>query len=154
MSRLLSMILLLLTATSASAIDRFAPDPEPVSIATTARILRIDVKNKILKVRGGDSQSFHYVPQMVQNLGQRIGLTFPSRFPIGLPGVGGKHPQKPADGDVNSLDEYTVVIRSDTVIQDGAEPIRLEDFKVGEIISIHGVLRGSTLTASRIAKWF
>jgi hypothetical protein len=48
---------------------------------------------------------------------------------------------------------FTVVTTSDTVFQDGADPLRFDDFKAGEMISIHGVLKGSTLVASRVAKW-
>jgi hypothetical protein len=40
------------------------------------------------------------------------------------------------------------------VFQDGGDVIRFEDFKTGETISIHGVLEGKTIVASRIAKWF
>jgi hypothetical protein len=70
-----------------------------------------------------------------------------------LPGRNGKNTPKPAADPVNNLDEYTVIITKDTVIQDGGDNIRLEDFKTGETISIHGILSGSVLTASRIAKW-
>ena len=155
MNRILSIALLLLAAMSATAADRFAPNPEQTSIATTGRILRIDLKNKTLKVRGADSQtqSVRNIAQMMQGIKQRIGFTLPGGIAIGLPGRNGKSPSKPAADAVNTLDEYTVVINKDTVIQDGGDTIRLEDFKAGETISIHGVLSGTTLTASRIAKW-
>jgi hypothetical protein len=45
------------------------------------------------------------------------------------------------------------VVTKDTVFQDGADDIDLEDFHSGEVISIHGVLNDKVLTASRIAKW-
>jgi hypothetical protein len=54
---------------------------------------------------------------------------------------------------VKNVYEYTIVTTGDTVFQDGVDAIRFEDFKSGETISIHGVLKGTTLTASRLAKW-
>ena len=155
MNRIFSIALLLFLAMSANASDRFARDPEQVSIATTGRIVRMDLKNKTLKVRGSDNQNqpIRNISQMMQSLRQRIGLTLPGGISIGLPGRNGKNTPKPAAGAVNNLDEYTVIITKDTVIQDGGDNIRLEDFKTGETISIHGTLSGSVLTASRIAKW-
>ena len=81
-----------------------------------------------------------------------MGVTLPGGITIALPGRG-KSPSKPPQETVNTLEEYTVVVTRDTVIQDGADSIRLEDFKTGETISIHGALNGTVLTASRIAKW-
>ena len=155
MNRILSLALLLFVAMSANASDRFARDPEQISIATTGRIVRIDLKSKTIKVRGSDNQiqPIRSVSQMMLGLKQRIGLSLPGGINIGLPGRNGKKPSKPAADAVNNLDEYTVIITKDTVVQDGGETIRLEDFKAGETISIHGLLSGSTLTASRIAKW-
>ena len=89
---------------------------------------------------------------MMQGLKQRIGVTLPGGITIALPGR--KNPSKPANNAINNLDEYIVVTTKDTVFQDGGESIRLEDFRTGENISIHGVLSGSQVTASRIAKWF
>ena len=51
MNRILSIALLSLVAISAGAADRFAPDPEQISMATTARIVRIDFKSKTIKVK-------------------------------------------------------------------------------------------------------
>jgi hypothetical protein len=53
----------------------------------------------------------------------------------------------------SGLDEFIVVTTTDTLFQDGADPIRFEDFKLGDTISVHGKLRGSVLRASRVAKW-
>jgi hypothetical protein len=153
MKRILSIVLPLIVAISASGADRLARDPEQTSIATTGRIVRLDLKNRTLKVRGSDNQPLRNISQMMQSLKQRIGITLPGGIAIGLPGRNPKSTTKPAGDAVNNLDEYTVVITPDTVIQDGGETIRLQDFKVGETISIHGVLLGDTLTASRIAKW-
>ena len=154
MSRILSIAFLLLAALSLNAADRFSPDPEQISIATTGRIVKLDLKNKTLKVRGADAQ-ISGIAQGNQgvSLMQRIGLTLPRGIWIELPGRSSKRPTKPASAPTNNLDEFTVIVTNDTVFQDGSDPLRLEDFKVGETISIHGVLHGSTLTASRIAKW-
>jgi hypothetical protein len=151
--------MLLLLAVSGSAADRFARDPEQISIATTGRIVRIDAKNKTLKVRGSDPQTLSVrnvsqnLSQMMQGLKQRIGVTLPGGITIALPGHGTKTPSKPADDAANNLEEYTVVVTNDTIFQDGGENIRFEDFRAGETISIHGLLNGNTVTASRIAKW-
>ena len=150
--------MVLLLAMSAGAADRFAQDPEHTSIATTGRILKIDMKNRTLKVRGSDSQSLavrnssQNLSQTLRGLRQRIGVTLPGGITIALPGHGGKGPSKPAE-DINNLDEYTVVITDDTVFQDGGDEIRFEDFRTGETISIHGVINGNIIRASRIAKW-
>ena len=155
MNRILSIALLLFVGTAANAADRFARDPEQISIATTGLILKIDLKAKTIKVRGGDNQNqpIRNISQMMQGLKQRIGFTLPGGITIGLPGRNGKSTPKPSADAVNNLDEYTVVITKETAFQDGADTIRLEDFKTGETISIHGTLSGSLLTASRIAKW-
>jgi hypothetical protein len=96
---------------------------------------------------------------MRESLWQRIGVRMPNmRMPggisISLPGRATKVPAAKTTPDVaNNLNEYTVVTSNDTVFQDGIDSLRFEDFKSGETISIHGLLSGSTLTASRIAKW-
>jgi hypothetical protein len=158
MNRTFSTVILLLLAMTASAADRFARDPEQISIATTGRIVKLDLKNKTLKVRGSDGQSLSVrnvsqnLSQLMQGLKQHIGVTLPGGITIALPGHNAK-PSKPAQDSINNLEEYTVVVTDETVFQDGSETIRLEDFRNGETISIHGVLSGNTLTASRIAKW-
>jgi hypothetical protein len=162
MNRILSVAIVLLVAMSASAADRFArdPDTDQISMATTGRIVKIDAKNKTFKVRASDSQSLSIwnVPQslsqMLQGLKQRIGVTLPGGITIALPGRGGKIASKPAQTPRNNVEEYTVVVTENTVFQDGADSINFDDFRTGETVSIHGVLNGSTLTASRIAKWF
>ena len=59
---------------------------------------------------------------------------------------------KPASDNLPP-NEFMVVTTDDTLFQDGVETLRLEDFRAGETISIHGALNGSTVSASRIAKW-
>jgi hypothetical protein len=159
MNRIVCSATLFLLAVSASAADRFFPDPEKVSIATTGRIIKIDFRKRTLRVRASDapSLSVRNVPQnlsqMMLGLKQRIGVTLPGGITIALPGHSGKTPSNPPEEATNSLDEYTVVVTKDTVFQDGADDIDLEDFHSGEVISIHGVLNDKVLTASRIAKW-
>jgi hypothetical protein len=153
MNRIVSTLSALLLAITASAADRFSPDPEQITIATTGRIMKLDIKNKTLKVRGSDPGMASVTQTQGTSLIQRLGLSFPRSIRIDLPGLNGKRPPKATPESENSLEEYTVIVTDDTLIQDGSDPIRLEDFKVGETISIHGVLRGKTLTASRVAKW-
>jgi hypothetical protein len=70
---------------------------------------------------------------------------------IPLPGSAAKPLQSVPN--IEHLDEYTVLTTSDTLFQDGSDSIAFEDFKTGETISIHGELKGTILTASRLAKW-
>ena len=161
MNRILSIAVVLLVTASAFATDRFNRDPEQMSIATTGRIVKIDAKNRTMKVRGSEGPTTRIAapPDMRVSLWQRIGVRMPNmRMPggisISLPGRATKVPAAKTTPDVaNNLNEYTVVTSNDTVFQDGIDSLRFEDFKSGETISIHGLLSGSTLTASRIAKW-
>jgi Domain of unknown function (DUF5666) len=159
MNRILCIAIILAGALTASAADRFARDPEHISIATTGRIIKIDQKNKTLRVRGSDGQTLSFkavssnISQMMQGIKQKIGVTLPGGITIALPGRT-KNSSKPADNSANNLEEYTVVTNNDTTFEDGSDSIRFEDFKNGESVSIHGVLTGSKVTASRIAKWF
>jgi hypothetical protein len=163
MNRILCIAIILAGALTASAADRFARDPEHISIATTGRIIKIDQKNKTLRVRGSDGQTLSFravssnISQMMQGIKQKIGVTLPGGITIALPGRA-KTSSKPADNGANSgansLEEYCVVTNHDTAFEDGSDSIRFEDFKTGETVSIHGVLSGNTVTASRIAKWF
>src|SRR5580765_2649094 len=159
MNRILSITVVLLLTASAFATDRFNRDPEQMSIATTGRIVKIDAKNRTMKVRGSEGPMTRNVsaPEMKESLWQRIGVKMPNmRVPgitIALPGHTTKTPASKPTPEAANLNEYTVVTNSDTVFQDGIDSLRFEDFKSGETISIHGLLNGSTLTASRIAKW-
>jgi hypothetical protein len=161
MNRILSIAVVFLVTASAFATDRFSRDPEQMSIATTGRIVKIDAKNKTMKVRGSEGPTTRNAAptELRESLWQRIGVKMPNmRMPggisISLPGRTTKVPTaKPTPDGTTNLTEYTVVTNSDTVFQDGIDSLRFEDFKSGETISIHGSLSGSTLTASRVAKW-
>ena len=161
MNRILSIAIVFLAAVSANGADRFARESEGIQISTTGRIVKIDFKNKTIRMRGSDGQaiSVHNVTQNIslwmQGVKQRVGgVTLPGGITIALPGRNGKNPpSKTTTEPTNNLEEYTVVITKETVFQDGSDSIRLEDFRAGEVISIRGSLDGSTLTASRIAKW-
>ena len=155
MNRTLSMAILLLMTASAFATDRFNnQDVRQTPMATTGRILRIDMKNRTLKVRGVESQSLRNMPEIRESLWQRISVKMPGvRMPaISLPGHNTRSAAKPASENLPP-NEFMVVTTDDTLFQDGIETLRLEDFRTGETISIHGVLHGSTVNASRIAKW-
>jgi hypothetical protein len=159
MNRILFVVMVLLIAVSAGAADHVARDPEQISIATTGRIIKIDSKHKLIRVRGSDCQTFSLrsvsqnFGQMMQGVKQRMGVTLPGGITIALPGRG-KSSSKTEERN-NNLEEFSVVVTDDTLFQDGSDSIRFEDFKSGEVISIHGVLSGSSaVTASRIAKWF
>ena len=144
---------------SASAADRFARDPEQISLATTGRIVKIDLKSKTLRVRVSDGQSLSVrnvhtnLSQMMVGLKQKIAVTLPGGITIALPGRNGKSPSKPENEKVNGPEEYIVVVTKDTIFQDGSDYIELEDFRPGETVSLHGSLKDNILTATRIAKW-
>ncbi len=95
----------------------------PQRIATTGRIISINARERTMRVSG----------------------LLPVRIDRG--------DQLKCTSSVKCADEYTVVTTGDAIFQDGADAIRFEDFKSGETISIHGVLKGMTLMASRLAKW-
>ena len=120
-------VLLLLTALSADAADRDHFAPDSTLLATTGRIVSMDLKNKTFKIRASE------------------GFAGPTVLLVG--GVSVRLPGRAAN-------DYTVVTTGKTLFQDGGEPIKMEDFKAGETISIHGTLNGNILTATRIAKWF
>ena len=147
----LLLVLFLLAAMFARAADRHRFAPEGTFIATTGRIMMIDLKNKTLRVRASDDQFTQRFLMAKQGDRSRV-ITFPGGATIRFPQRTGKHPS-PASSTTPNLNQYVVVITSKTVIQDGVEPMRLEDFTIGETISIHGWYAGNTLTASRIAKW-
>src|SRR5262245_58786559 len=110
MNRFLCIAMVLVGALYASAADRFAPDPEEISIATTGRILKIDLKNNTLRVRGSDGQNLSIrsvsqnFTQMVQGL-TRINVTLPGGITIALLGRG-KNTSRTSKEPSGNLDEY------------------------------------------------
>ena len=105
---------------------------------------------------GSDGTAVHHLAVQKERPLPRIvfqlpGITFPGSIMIPLPGGTPKPPQ--STPNFEHLDEYTVVTTGDTLFQDGSDCIPFEDFKAGETISIHGELKGTILTASRLAKW-
>ena len=147
----LLLILFLLATVFAKAADRQRLAPDGMFIATTGRIMMIDLKNKTLRVRASDDQFTQNFMLAKQGDTSPV-ITFPGGATIRFPQRTGRHPS-PAGSTTPNLNQYMVEITGKTVIQDGAEPMRLEDFAIGETISIHGWYAGNTLTASRIAKW-
>ena len=145
------LVLFLLSGVFAKAADRHRLVPDGMFIATTGRIMMIDLKNRTLRVRGSDDQFIEKF-LLAKQRDSSLVITFPGGATISFPQRPAKHPSG-ANSTTPNPNEYTVVITSKTVIQDGAENVHLEDFTVGESISIHGWYTGNTLTASRIAKW-
>lgn len=156
MNRILTIAAVLLLAISAFATDRFNQNPQQLSVATTARIMKIDAKARTMKVRGAENSALKIAPEFRESLWQRIGVKMPSmKVPgvtIALPGKANRIPQIKSDVVANP-NEYMILTTNDTAFQDGPDSLRFEDFKTGETISVHGELRGAILTATRIAKW-
>ena len=127
MNRIVSVAIVLLVAIPIFARNRASHKPEQMFIATTGRIMAINDQAKTMRVRGSEDFATCKLGEMSGN--------------------------KSISPSARSLDEYTVAATRDTVFQDHADSIRFEDFKNCETISIHGVFKGATLTALRIAKW-
>ena len=127
MNRRIALAVVLLTASSVFARARSDADSDRTSIATTARIVKVNAKARTLLVRSSGNTAAREWPVMLPG---RITLTLPTKSP-----------------------DYTVITTSQTAFQDGSDPLKFEDFKSGETISIHGVRNGHTFTATRIAKW-
>jgi len=145
------LVLFLLSGVFAKAADRHRLVPDGMFIATTGRIMMIDLKNRTLRVRGSDDQFIEKF-LLAKQRDSSLVITFPVGTTVSFPQRTTKHPSG-ASSTTPNPNEYTVVITGKTVLQDGAENLRLEDFTVGETISIHGWCAGNTLTAARIAKW-
>jgi len=135
----------------AAAADQDRLTGDGMFIATTGRIVTIDLQNKLLRVRGSDIEPARNLIRPKHRFSTAM-ISLPGGLSIHIPLRVDRNPAKTSANTPN-LDEYTVVITGKTLIQDGGDPIRLEDFGEGETISIHGVLNGNTLTASRISKW-
>lgn len=148
---MLTMSLLMAVVASAADQDRLPGDG--MFLATTGRIVAIDLQNKMLRVRGSDNEPVRNLARPKHHFSPPL-IIFPGGLGIHIPLRVDRNPNlsKTAPA-IPNLDEYTVVITSKTLIRDGGDPIRLEDFTEGETISIHGVINGSILTASRISKW-
>ena len=141
MNRFIPVVVGLLVGVSVFASDRFGTDHEQLSIATTGRIVRINPKARTMTIRSSDPALAPSIPSL--KLPQ---IVFPGGIAVTLPSSS----PRPA---ASSPSEYTLVTTNETAFQDGADSIRFDDFKTGETISIHGVLNGAVLTASRLAKW-
>lgn len=134
-NRSIAFALLSIAAISLFANARSNADSGRNTIATTARIIKINAKTKSMVVRSSEAPA-DAGPQRIE---LRVpGMMIPGGIAIAVPPRGS---------------DYTVVTTSETAFQDGIDCLRFEDFKSGETISIHGVLSGKTLTATRVAKW-
>jgi hypothetical protein len=136
---------------AAATADQDRPVGDGMFIATTGRILSIDLKTRTIRVRGSDNERTPMFARTKAPVASS-GITLPGGFTIHIPRRVDRIPSKTTTSSLGP-DEYTVVLTGKTTIQDGADPIRLEDFSAGETISIHGIFSGNTLVASKIAKW-
>lgn len=141
MNRFIPVAIGFLVTVSVFASDKFNTDHKQFCIATTGRIVRINPKTRSMTIRSSDPTAAPSIPSL--KLPQ---LVFPGGIAVTLPSSS----SRPA---ASSPPEYTLVTTNETAFQDGADPIRFDDFKTGETVSIHGVLNGAVLTASRLAKW-
>jgi hypothetical protein len=147
---MLTVAVALLAATSAFSSNCFTREHPVQMIATTARIIKINAKNRTLVVSSSEKAAVQQTVVQKESPVQRLvfqlpGITFPRGIMI---------PQTPQSiPNIAYMGEYTVLTTGDTLFQDGSDSIPFEDFKTGEIISIHGALKGTILTASRLAKW-
>jgi len=137
----------LLLSIAVFASDR--PNRQPQMIATTGRIIKSNTRDKTMTVSGPASAAGNNI--LPKQRSWRVGLQLPGLVIPG--GLTIPWPQPKSSSTVETRDEYTIITTTDTVFQDGGEDIQFEDFKTGETISISGALKGTTLTASRLAKW-
>jgi hypothetical protein len=114
-------------------------------IATTADIVRIDFRNKTFRVRGPE---FHSRPRQSGN-----GTVLPGGITIEIEGGRRSIPAKTGESRLSPSFEYSVIITDSTVLMDGGVSLKFEDFKMGDHISVHGVLTGDRLKAVRVSKW-
>jgi hypothetical protein len=142
----------LFIAVAVLAADQDRSTGDGMFIATTGRIVKIDLQNRVLRVRGSVTEPARFYAHTRRHFSTPF-LALPGGLSIHIPLRVDRNPASKTSTGALNLDKYTVIITGKTLIQDGGDPIRLEDFTEGEIISIHGVLNGSILTASRLSKW-
>jgi hypothetical protein len=155
--RILAIVaLFILVALYASAAYGDGEKSERIQIATTAFITRIDLKNNLFKVRSSTrlAQPNVRIPTRQERNRGWSAVILPTGVTIRLPVSADKEPvNKNAEDVLNSGTEYIVTLTEATVLSDGYQPIKLENFEIGERISIHGTFNGTNLTATRISKW-
>ena len=117
------LVLFLLGGVFAKAADRHRLASDGTFIATTGRIVMIDLKNKTLRVRASDDQRTQNFLEAKQRDSLLV-ITFPGGATINFPQRTAKHPSG-ASSTTPSPNQYTVVITSKTVIQDGAEGLEI-----------------------------
>src|SRR5262249_14631469 len=87
----LLLVLFLLAALFAKAADRQRLAPDGTFIATTGRIMMIDLKNKTLRVRASDDQFTQRFLQAKEGDTSPV-ITYPGAATIRFPQRTGKHP--------------------------------------------------------------
>src|SRR5690348_2992519 len=125
----LMLAISLSTAILATAADRNRLAGDGMFLATTGRIVSIDLKTRMLRVRGSDNEPALNFAQAKPHTSSPA-ITLPGGLSIHIPVRVDRNPSKTTAMTPN-LDEYTVVITSKTLIRDGGEPIQLEDFAEG-----------------------
>jgi hypothetical protein len=114
-------------------------------IATTADIVKVNLRKKTFKVRGPE---VHSRPSPVGN-----GAALPGGISVVIAGGRKKIPANTDEPRSTPSVEYSVIVTDSTVLTDDGDSTTFEDFKVGDRISIHGWLTGDRLEAVRVSKW-
>src|SRR4029077_18958033 len=119
---LMVLAISLLTAVAVSAADQDRITGQGMFIATTGRIVTIDLQNRMLRVRGSDSEPARHLVHTKRHFSTPV-ITLPGGLSIHIPLRVDRNPASKTSAGVLNLDKYTVVITSKTLIQDGADPI-------------------------------
>jgi hypothetical protein len=154
-------VLIFFTAGSLTGSDRGHRNSVSIPVATTAHIVSIDLENRHFTVDTSGDGSARSGQKTISEPNDGANRSVHIARSGGMTGRGGivvivpgRWPRRNTTrSSPAASDQYTVIVTTATVLQDGSEDIKMTDFKIGEMISIHGVLTDKTLTASRIAKW-
>src|SRR5947209_1208556 len=104
---MLAISLLIASALLAADQDRFTG--AGMSIATTGRIVTIDLQNRMLRVRGSDSEPARQYVHTRRHFSTTL-ITFPGGLSIHIPLRVDRNPVSKTSTGVPNLDEYTVII--------------------------------------------
>src|SRR5436309_15960523 len=104
----LMLVLFLLSGVFAKAADRHRLVPDGMFIATTGRIMMIDLKNKTLRVRASDDQFTQNFMLAKQGDTSPV-ITFPLGATIRFPQRTGRHPS-PAGSTTPTLHQSLIVM--------------------------------------------
>jgi len=114
---ILILTLFLSAALVASAADGNRQASAGMVIATTGRIMTIDLQNRTFRVRGSDGQAIsNLVDWTPKRTVPTPAITFPGGVSIHFPGRPAKSPAR-TNGSTPNLDEYTVVTTGQDIVQ-------------------------------------